>query len=297
MFVRVSSPCRSLFGSLLLVLVAHGPVAFAQEQVKFAGASAPGYAAIEQVTATLQMPKNVTGPVPAVAIFHGSGGIDGRGAFHAQALNQAGIATLEVFMFNRGQRLREGHAATLTHAFGALKFLAERPDIDPQKIGAMGFSWGGNLSLRAASKPVHEKFFPQGQPRFAAHAPFYAVWWSHSQLVTDAAAKGVGDYAKFTGAPIMLFAGGRDDYGAPDDAQTFLSGLTPEAQTLFRLQFYPDATHGWDTPGNNGRTLFDPVAHKGKGGQVRFYPDEKVAADSRTRVVQFFQESFAAAAK
>lgn len=297
MLMRMFSPYRSMVVALLLGLGALSSVAIAQEQVRFAGASAPGYGVIEQVSATLQMPKGVTGPVPAVVVFHGSGRIDGRGAFHTQALNQAGIATLEVFMFNRGERPREGHTATLTHAFGALKFLAQRADIDPQRIGAMGFSWGGNLSLRAASKSVHEKFFPQGQPRFAAHAPFYAVWWSHSQLLTDSAAKGFGDYASFTGAPIMLFAGGRDDYGAPDDARAFVAGLAPEAQTLFRLQFYPEATHGWDTPGNSGRTLFDPVAHKGQGGQVRFYPDQAVAADSRAKVVQFFQASFAAVGK
>lgn len=294
MLMRMFSPYRWMVGASLLGLGSLSSVAIAQEQVRFAGAVAPGYAVMEQVSATLQMPKGVMGPVPAVVVFHGSGGIDGRGAFHAQALNQAGIATLEVFMFNRGERPREGHTATLTHAFGALKFLADRPDIDPRRIGAMGFSWGGNLSLRAASKSVHETFFPLGQPRFAAHAPFYAVWWLHSQLVTDPTAKGFGDYAKFTGAPIMLFAGGQDDYGAPDDAQTFIAGLGPEALPLLRLQFYPDATHGWDTPSHNGRTLFDPSAHKGKGGQVKFFPDQKVAADSRARVVKFFQQSFAA---
>ncbi len=267
--------------------------ATAQLQVKFPGARAQGYAFVEEVSATLQMPKGVATRVPAVVIFHGSGGIDGRGAFHAEALNQAGIATLEVFMFYKGLRLREGHTATLTHAYGALKYLAERSDIDPQKIGALGFSWGGSLALRAASKSVHQKFFPQGQPRFAAHAPFYAPWWVHAKIANDPANKGFGDYVEFTGAPVMLFAGGRDDYGAPDAAKDFLSVLPESAKSFFSLKFYPDATHGWDSPSGSGRTLFDPVAFEGEGGNVRFTPDAAVAADSRATMVKFFTDTFA----
>jgi uncharacterized protein len=36
--------------------------------------------------------------VPAVVVLHGSGGVDGRGAYHAEALHRRGIATLEVDM-------------------------------------------------------------------------------------------------------------------------------------------------------------------------------------------------------
>lgn len=38
-------------------------------------------------------------------ILHGSGGVDGRGAFYAQALQDAGIATLEITIFRPGGRL------------------------------------------------------------------------------------------------------------------------------------------------------------------------------------------------
>lgn len=268
--------------------------ATAQQSVKFSGARAQDYAFVEEVSATLQMPTPAVAQarVPAVVIFHGSGGIDGRGTFHAAALNQAGIATLEVFMFHKGQRMREGHTATLTHAYGALKYLAERPDIDPEKIGALGFSWGGSLALRLASKSVHLKFFPQGKPRFAAHASFYAPWWVHTRLAEESAAKGVGDYAAFTGAPVMLFAGGLDDYGKPDAVNDFLHLLPESATGFFTLKFYPTATHGWDSPSGSRRILFDPVAYDGKGGNVRFFPDVAVAEDSRVTMVKFFTDTF-----
>ncbi len=275
-----------------MFLLSHCWAFAATEQVSFPGARGEGYPFTEEVTGKLQVPDNAKAPMAAVVVLHGSGGIDGRGAFHAEALNKAGIATLEVFMFAGGQRFKGGHTTTLTHAYGALKYLAGRADIDPKKIGVMGFSWGGNVSLRTASKAVHRKFFPEGAPMFAAHAPYYAVWWSHLQVLKDPAASGHGDYADMTGAPVFLFAGGKDDYGAPDAGQQFLDALPNEARKHVSLQFYPDATHGWDSPGNRQRTIYDPVAHDGKGGQVRFFPDRAIAEDSRDKTVTFFLKSF-----
>ena len=117
-------------------------------EVTFPGAVAEGYPKIAEVTGYLVFPtQEAKGKVPAVVILHGSGGIDGRGEFHAKALNAAGIATLEVFMFTSGNRPRDGSCSNFTHVYGALNYLANRPDIDPQHIGVMGFSWGGGLSL------------------------------------------------------------------------------------------------------------------------------------------------------
>lgn len=277
---------------LLALLIFHGEAFAASEQVSFPGARGEGYPYTEQVTGTLLIPDNAKSPMPAIVLLHGSGGIDGRGAFHAQALNKAGIATLEVFMFAGGNRFKAGHTATLSHAYGALKFLTERPNIDSKKIGVMGFSWGGNLSLRTASKAVHRKFFPDGSPMFAAHAPYYAVWWVHTQLLKNSSVNGYGDYAEMTGAPVLLFAGGMDDYGVPDAAQQFLDALPEQAKKFVNLQYYPDATHGWDSPADRKRTIFDPVAQEGKGGQVRFFPDRTVAEDSKNKTVDFFLKSF-----
>ena len=218
--------------------------------------------------------------------MHGSGGIDGRGEFHAEALRKAGIATLEIFMFDRGARPKAGHTATLTHAFGALKYLASRPEIDPKRIGVTGYSWGGNLSLRLSSKETNDAFLPgEGQLRFAAHAPFYPVCWAHIKLATDAKTK---TYKAFIGAPLLLFAGGEDDYGGPDDCKKLLDSFPEDTRKFMALQFYPTATHGWDTPSGRGRTINDPYSHGGKGGSVRFTPDSDIAEDPRAKVVAFF---------
>jgi dienelactone hydrolase len=142
---RVSRDKLMARGFLACLLIAAAE-ALATE-VTFPGAVAEGYPKIAEVAGYLVFPTGeAKGQVPAVVVLHGSGGIDGRGEFHAKALNAAGIATLEVFMFTGGNRPRGGSRSNFTHMYGALNYLANRPDIDPQRIGVMGFSWGGGLS-------------------------------------------------------------------------------------------------------------------------------------------------------
>jgi uncharacterized protein len=118
-----------------------------------------GYSAVSEVKGDLELPEaKAGGKLPVVLVLHGSAGIDGRGEFHGKALNAAGIGTLEIFMFSRGNRPRAGRNENLTHMYGALKYLASRPEIDPGRIGAMGFSWGGGLSLTAASTSITQRF-------------------------------------------------------------------------------------------------------------------------------------------
>jgi len=82
-------------------LVTGCPLAPAQE-VQFPGARGDGFAFVESVKGRLQWPQKSAARVPAVLILHGSGGVDGRGEFHAQALRSAGFATLEIVMFAPG---------------------------------------------------------------------------------------------------------------------------------------------------------------------------------------------------
>ena len=51
------------------------------------------------VSGQLRVPVPITGPMPAVVVVHGSAGVDSRGQFYIEALNAAGIATLEIDMW------------------------------------------------------------------------------------------------------------------------------------------------------------------------------------------------------
>jgi len=135
------------------------------EAVSFAPAgpaATPGAVIPKAIPAKLSLPSGATGRVPVVVIAHAGSGLTAEGPEpgYVAALNAAGIATLTIDMWTpRG--VPSGPAAiggnggadrrptsvrdTLPDAFGALKYLAGHPAIDPQRIGIMGFSWGAML--------------------------------------------------------------------------------------------------------------------------------------------------------
>jgi cephalosporin-C deacetylase-like acetyl esterase len=157
--MRMSIRCVIHPFGCLLILPAETPA----DAVTFPGAVAEGYSAVSEVKGDLELPEaKAGGKLPVVLILHGSAGIDGRGEFHGKALNAAGIGTLEIFMFSRGNRPRAGRNENFTHMYDALKYLASRPEIDPGRIGVMGFSWGGGLSLTAASASITQLFTAAG---------------------------------------------------------------------------------------------------------------------------------------
>jgi uncharacterized protein len=267
---------------LLSVLIAG--VAFAQGVTR-TRVTYPAPTTDLMIPATLLMPA-ASGAVPAVVIAHGSGGVDGRGDYHAEALNRAGIATLEIDMWGprglkggpqgRPRRLSE----TYPDVYGALQWLASRADVDPQRIGIMGFSWGGALAVATASARLTEQF-TGGKDKFAAHVGFYPTCWSFLPRAAE---------FKMTGAPVKILVGDKDDYDSPDACQRLLDALPAESRALVALTVYPGGYHGWD--GNARANFFDPNAALGKGGQVRFFPDGKLAERSRRENAEFFSRAF-----
>ncbi len=226
---------------------------------------------------------------PAVLICHGSDGVDARGEFHAEALNAAGIATLEIDMWaargtGRGAAARPRSVPeTLPDAFAAARFLAVQPEVDPARIGILGFSWGGVVSLLSATRRWSDELGAAG-PRFAAHAALYPVCWTYETV------RGFS-LAELAGAPILIQAGDADAYDDPDGLDQLMGRLPPASRALIRPITHKGAGHGFDrnTP---ARTIDDPFAHKGAGGPVvmAFHPEAAQAA--REANVAFFREAF-----
>jgi dienelactone hydrolase len=240
------------------------------------------------VAGQLRVPADVTGRMPAVVIVHGSAGVDSRGKFYAEALNRGGIATLEIDMWAARGWLGgifgrpRGVPETLPDAYGALKFLREQPRIDPARIGIMGFSWGGVVSMLTATQP-YTQLVTGGQFQFAAHAPNYPVCWVYNRVPGYA-------FASFTGAPVFIQAGELDTYDLPDTCPNLVRSLGA-AQAFISVVVYDDATHAWDRL-QPAITVTDPFSHLGQGGEVDFVPNPHVARKSRRATLHFFQRAF-----
>jgi dienelactone hydrolase len=245
------------------------------------------------IPAQLRIPSG-SDDCPAVVIVHGTAGLDSRGAYHAEALNGAGIATLEVDMWSprslhggvgtsgRPQTVVE----TLPDAFGALLYLGSCPGIDPQRIGIMGFSWGGVVSMLTATRPYNEQYLGAHPLRFAAHAPFYPVCWTYNRVPGH-------EFMELTGAPVLIQTGECDDYDKPDTCENLVHGLPGEARSHVTVMTYPGAAHAFDRL-EPAQTVSDPHSHLGQGGEVIMAGDPMAADKSRRTTVDFFARAFAA---
>lgn len=246
------------------------------------------------IAGQLRLPR-VDGKLPAVVILHGSAGVDPRGSYHAEALNAAGIATLEPDLWSPRALLGgtgpggrpQSVVETIPDAFGALNYLASRPGIEARCIGVMGFSWGGVLSMLTATRPYCERYLAAGAPRFAAHAPFYPVCWTYNTVPGH-------EFTELTGAPIFIQSGERDDYDHPDTCEQMVAALPDAARRCITCKIYPAATHAFDRLGP-AMVGDDPYSHLGKGGQITIAPNPDAAAAARSATVEFFQRTFAAA--
>jgi dienelactone hydrolase len=133
-----------------------------------------------QVTAVVTWPAR-QGPVPALVIHHGSGGVsDAREGRYAREAAAMGVAGVVIDSFGpRGVRSTVQDQSAVTSqdfnldALAALKALGASPRVDRSRIGIVGFSKGGTSALMAAhERQIAAAGVPAGL-RYALHVPFY----------------------------------------------------------------------------------------------------------------------------
>lgn len=259
--------------------------------------------------------------LPAVLILHGSAGVDSRGDFYARALNAAGIATLEIDYWEARGVSGVGDRpplpiVTYPDAFGGLAFLSQHEQIDPARIGVLGFSWGGVMSL-AAAEQTYAGLFGQGL-QFAAHAAHYPVCYGANNdeildffpFEVDPLQAGT-QFLDLTGAPVLIQIGTQDDYdGTEDDlgngadpclllAEPKPAGpLSGDDAALLEVEVYEGAYHAWDRL-QVPVSVRDPFGDRGSfllGDSpippiVEIVPDVDQAYESRREVVRFFKHT------
>lgn len=262
----------------------------AEVRVSYVAFDAVGIEDARTVAGELRVPQLEQEKLPAVVIVHGSNGVDTRGIYHAKSLNENGIITLEIDLwaargnFSGAAKRPKGVPETLPDAYGALAFLAGLPFVDSERIGIMGFSWGGVVTMLSATQPYADKYAAEGL-RFAAHVAFYPVCWGYNKVPGYT-------FSELTGAPVMILAGAEDTYDDPNSCTDLVASLSADAQKVVSAHVYPGATHAWNMQGNVDRTITDPFSHKGRGGEVRFVSNPEVSELSRLRTDEFFRQAF-----
>lgn len=237
-----------------------------------------------KVSGVLYLPENTASPVPAIVLVHGTAGIDRRGQLYRRPLLDAGIGIFEVDFktgIYRGTTDRPKPDTFPPMAFAALKELRKQPAVDPNRIGIMGFSLGGNTALRTAMESNVKQWMGDDKG-FAAFALFYPVCDHFTKEFEKSG-------SKLTGGPMIIFYGTEDSYG---DGKA-----VPELKSLLATKYgfhattveYAGATHGFNLNGPE-MTLFDPAA---KGMKAHIKWDPEATNDSVTKVVAFLRENLA----
>lgn len=250
-----------------------------------------------QTAAVLRVPSaDSKTPKPAVIILHDGGGwVTERTRQYADLLTRNGYITLEPRLF-RDSSVPRNFMMDLASLYGALDFLAQNPQVDAQRIYAMGKSAGAMLTILAKTQMAEQRF-NRSNTSFRALASFYPVCWYFLDLIDGKSPKlfesfSAQDMKSWQPMPIRLFVPEFDDYDDRDSTvcSAFVAKIpNPKDRETFIIEIYEGATHGWD----HGRTYsFDAWgACKGRGCINTNEWNPEVTEQGYKDLLQFFSQN------
>lgn len=198
---------------------------------------------------------------PAIVICHGLGASKADFTGLAADLVQAGFHVL-LFDFrahgeSKGFRTSFGYLEQ-RDLEGALRFLRQRPEVDPERIGAFGFSLGGAVVILTAARNnaikavVSDSAFTSLEDQMIhivttfyhlPRIPFYSLahriydlyFWACLEKVSP-----INVIAKLSPRPVLIIAGQSDDRMTAMDAQRLFKAASRPKE----LWIVPAAGHG-----------------------------------------------------
>jgi dienelactone hydrolase len=189
------------------------------------------------------MPAKATGPVPAMVLKHGSGGLQGPTGDNirkwAATVAGWGVAAFVVDSFGpRGMgssvadQAKVSSWADVADALAALKVLAADPRIDKTRIGIVGWSRGGGVAWKTALEPVRRAVVVD-DVKFAAHVVFYGDGeFSYRSTSTDQ-------------SPMLFLHGESDNYVAIGPMREFADWAKSKGNDVTFVS-YPKTFHDFD---------------------------------------------------
>jgi dienelactone hydrolase len=226
---------------------------------------------------------------PAIAMFHGcdgpfdkSGALSRRMREYAELFNGLGLHVLVVdsltaryekeICTQRVGRRRVTQANRRLDALGAIAYLAERNDVDPKRIGLIGWSNGASTVLAATNLHHRDVATATTHPTFAI--AFYPGCEADLKRGYEPS------------APLLMLVGELDDWTA---AAPCLALARAAGEPRPAIESYPGAWHGFDSalPVRLRKDVPNGV-HPGQG--VHVGGNAAAWRASRDRVVRFLAE-------
>ena len=183
------------------------------------------------VEGILHLPEGET--IGGVAVLHGRGATREDAAFLGDALAAAGIAALR-FTF----RIDGDAFAGLADTGGAVRLLRAHPAI-PQRIGVLGWSFGGSVAAMAAGRDSRIRAAvlvgaPASRDYFGTAKPLAEVTRTRAQ--------------------VLIVRGSADEVVPPTDADRYAQVLT-QARVVNRVVTISGADHDFTGAGQRAEML------------------------------------------
>ena len=202
-----------------------------------------------------------TATVPGVLVVHDWMGYGPFGRARAEELAKLGYVAMAVDLYGKGVHTKDaGEASKLAGTFyqdfplfrtrmkAALAELLKQPGVDPARVGAMGFCFGGTAVLELARSGAEVK----------------AVVTFHGGLKTQLPAK----EGEVKGAEMLILHGALDPMVPPADVANFMTEMNT-AKVPYRLVAYPRAVHAFTNP-DAGTDLSKPAAYTPEAAEAAF---------------------------
>lgn len=235
---------------------------------------------------TLSLPAHVQGRVPAVVMIHGTNGPDERYTYHTRKLLDAGIAVFAMDFKTgvfTGPKDRPSIGTYTPMTFAALRALRKQPNIDPDRIGIIGFSLGGTIAVRSTQLRSTTGHLRKGEKPFAAHVGYYPICGGLIQEYNVH----VAPEKTLIGGPLFIAVGAEDTYGVGESCPKLtekVNKIKPGHATIMVLE---GVHHGFD--GTANVSIYDPLA---KGDRAVIRPNSAAAQKATQASTAFLLKVF-----
>ncbi len=190
----------------------------------------------ETVSGILYTPQG-KGPFPALVVIHEWWGLNDWVKEQASKLADQGYVALAIDLYRGKVATTPEEAHEIMRGvpedranrdlLAATAYLASQKNVDPKRIGSIGWCMGGGYSLDLA----------------IADPKLKAAVINYGHLATDDAT------LKKIDAPILGIFGGQDKGITPADVNKFESQMKALGKTV-DIHIFPDAGHAFENPGN-----------------------------------------------